>query len=153
MDTVFVTLSLTVVKHSNGSRRCPPSCRSRSGGDSVAIGIYNLPLHPPPYAHPHPFTPSLISIMVSVDVKHHVYLVTSSLRPVVLFSAVFVPCTIIQQQQTILDRCQLIQPGWKAVLVVVVMTMAKSSASNISTQPPLRNRSTPWSRTRNSAGR
>ena len=48
-----------------------------SGGDSVAIGIYiyTLPLPPPPYPLA-PFTPSLISLMVSVDVKHHVYLLT-----------------------------------------------------------------------------
>ena len=31
---------------------------------------YNLPLPPPPY----PFSPSLIGLMVSADVKHHVYL-------------------------------------------------------------------------------
>ena len=48
----------------------------RSGGDSVAIG------NPPPHTHTHthlhtpfpPFSPSLISLMVSVDVKHPVYL-------------------------------------------------------------------------------
>ena len=34
--------------------------------------VYNLPLPPPPYP-PLPFPPSLISLMVSVDVKHHVY--------------------------------------------------------------------------------
>ena len=52
-----------------------------SGGDSVAtVGIYSpssptsIPPPPPP---PHsPFSPSLISLMVSVDVKHHVYLLT-----------------------------------------------------------------------------
>ena len=45
-----------------------------SGGDSVAVGIYSpssLTSIPPP-----PFSPSLISLMVSVDVKHHVYLLT-----------------------------------------------------------------------------
>ena len=43
-----------------------------SGGDSVAIGIYSLssPTSIPPFP---PFSPSLISLMVSVDVKHHVY--------------------------------------------------------------------------------
>ena len=42
---------------------------------TVAIGIYNFPLPPPPYPIPHPpFSPSLMSLMVSVDVKHHVYL-------------------------------------------------------------------------------
>ena len=33
---------------------------------------YNLPLPPPPYPLP-PFSPSLINLMVSVDVKHYVY--------------------------------------------------------------------------------
>ena len=48
-----------------------------SGGDSVAV-VYNLPLH-----HLHTPSPlllsSLISLMVSVDVKHHVYLLTAAL--------------------------------------------------------------------------
>ena len=39
--------------------------------------IISLPLTPPPY----PLSPSIISLMVSVDVKHHVYLL-QSLRPV-----------------------------------------------------------------------
>ena len=48
-----------------------------SGGDSVAIGIYSLsfPTSIPPTPLP-PFSPSLLSLMVSVDVKHHVYLLT-----------------------------------------------------------------------------
>ena len=37
--------------------------------------IYDLPLPPPPYPLPL-FSPSLISLMVSVDVKHSVYLLT-----------------------------------------------------------------------------
>ena len=50
-----------------------------SGGDGVGIGIYSP-------SSPHPFSPSLISLMVSVDVKHHVYLlrtlnITSSSSP------------------------------------------------------------------------
>ena len=49
-----------------------------SGGDSVAIGIYS-PSSPPPYPLP-PFSLSLISLMVSVDVKHHVYLIVSVSR-------------------------------------------------------------------------
>ena len=36
---------------------------------------YNLILPPPPYPLP-PFSPSLISLTVCVDVKHHVYLLT-----------------------------------------------------------------------------
>ena len=48
---------------------------------SVAIGIYTLPLPPPPYPLPFPpFSPSLISLMVSVDVKHHVYLLDGHLE-------------------------------------------------------------------------
>ena len=43
-----------------------------SGGDSVAIGIF-FPSSPTSIPLP-PFSPSLINVMVSVDVKHHVYL-------------------------------------------------------------------------------
>ena len=38
--------------------------------------VYSLPLLPPPYPLP-PLSPSLISLMVSVDVKHLVYLLYS----------------------------------------------------------------------------
>ena len=42
--------------------------------DSVVIGIISLSPHlPSPFR---PFSPSLISLMVSVDVKHNVYLLT-----------------------------------------------------------------------------
>ena len=47
-----------------------------SGGDSVAIGIYIISLFPDLHTPFPPFSPSLISLMVSVDVKHHVYLLT-----------------------------------------------------------------------------
>ena len=40
-----------------------------SGGDNVATGIYS-PSSPTSIP---PFSPSLISLVVSVDVKHHVY--------------------------------------------------------------------------------
>ena len=42
---------------------------------AVAIGIYSSLF---PHLHS-PFSPSLISLMVSVDVKHHVYLLTGFL--------------------------------------------------------------------------
>ena len=45
-----------------------------SGGDSVATGIYS-PSSPTSIPLP-PFSPSLISLMVSVDVMHHVYLLS-----------------------------------------------------------------------------
>ena len=55
-------------------------------GDEVGLGVCVLgvqrqtvpvPSPPPPPPHtPSPFSPSLISLMVSVDVKHHVYLLT-----------------------------------------------------------------------------
>ena len=38
--------------------------------DSVAIGIYSSPTSIPP------FSPSLINLVVSVDVKHNVYLLS-----------------------------------------------------------------------------
>ena len=37
---------------------------------TVQRQVYDLPLFPPPYPLP-PFSPPLISLMVSVDVKHH----------------------------------------------------------------------------------
>ena len=46
-----------------------------SGGDSVTIGIYS-PSSPTSIPPSH-YSPSLISLMVSVDVKHHVYLLTA----------------------------------------------------------------------------
>ena len=48
-----------------------------SGADSVAIGTYSPSPTQPPYPLPL-FSPSLISLMVSVDVKHHVYLLAIS---------------------------------------------------------------------------
>ena len=51
------------------------------------------PLPPPSYTSlppPPPFSPSLISFMVSVDVKHHVYLLTALTNPAV--SAFFKSC-------------------------------------------------------------
>ena len=42
-----------------------------SGADSVAIGTYSPSPTQPPYPLPL-LSPSLISLMVSVDVKHHV---------------------------------------------------------------------------------
>ena len=49
-----------------------------SGGDSVTIGIYSP--SSPTSIPPSRYSPSLISLMVSVDVKHHVYLLTETIR-------------------------------------------------------------------------
>ena len=46
--------------------------KRETGGDSVAI-VYNLPSFPTSTPPSPTFTPSLISLMVSVDIKHHVY--------------------------------------------------------------------------------
>ena len=43
------------------------------GGGGASVTVHWLP--PPPYPIPR-FSPSLISLVVSVDVKHHVYLLT-----------------------------------------------------------------------------
>ena len=49
-----------------------------SGGDSVARGIYSPGLFPHLHTPFPPFPPSVISRTVSVDVKHHIYLLTYS---------------------------------------------------------------------------
>ena len=59
--------------------------------------VYNLPLPPPPYPLP-PIFPSLISLMISVDVKHHVYLLTYLPTRRVLF-----PPVSLQKQVVILS--------------------------------------------------
>ena len=48
-----------------------------SGSDSVAIGIYS-PSYSASIPHFPPFSPYQICLMVSVDVKHHVYLLDSN---------------------------------------------------------------------------
>ena len=50
-----------------------------SGGNSVAIGIYS----PSSHTSIPPFSPSLISLLVSVDVKHHVYFTLLCLQNIV----------------------------------------------------------------------
>ena len=66
------TLSCDFVSHNYETLKLLSSlltlCRSHSGDDSVAIGIYIISLCP------HRHAPSLISLTVSVDVKHRVYL-------------------------------------------------------------------------------
>ena len=75
----LVTLALAVNEILKWLSSPPILMPDDSRGDSVAIGINNLPLPPPP-AHPLTlFSPSLISLMASVDVKHHVYI--TYLRP------------------------------------------------------------------------
>ena len=57
----LVTLSLTV----NETLKWLSLCRSHSGSDNVAIGMQSP-------SSPTFVRPSLISLMVSVDVKHHI---------------------------------------------------------------------------------
>ena len=71
-----MTLSITVNETSKMALIAAHLNAGHSGGDSVAIGIYYSP-SPPYHHHPPPLlSPSLISLVVSVDVKHHVYLLT-----------------------------------------------------------------------------
>ena len=66
--TLFLTINETfIAAHLNAGH---------SGGDSVAIGIYS-PSSPTSIPPSPKFSPSLISLMVSVDVKHHVYLLVT----------------------------------------------------------------------------
>ena len=75
-----MTLALTVNETLNGSHRCPSECRCHSGDDRVAIGGDRYMISPtssptsiPPPIPPPPPAPLLPVLMVSVDVKHHVY--------------------------------------------------------------------------------
>ena len=80
----LMTLSLTINENIKMALVAAHLNAGHSGGDSVAIGIYSpassttsiLPSPPPPPPPPPPpfSAPSLISLMVSVDVKHHVCL-------------------------------------------------------------------------------
>ena len=72
--------------------------------------VYNLPLPPPPYPLP-PFSPSLISRTVSVDIKHNVYLLR-----LLRFSAGSVPTP--GQNPTLL-QCQGVSGGGGGVSGVV----------------------------------
>ena len=80
VDTVLWLCSSQLISDTlNGSHRwCPSWCRSHCDGDSVALGrhyiisLYSAPPYPPPPPPPHThthFSPSLISLMVSVDVS------------------------------------------------------------------------------------
>ena len=64
-------LSLTITETFKMALLAAHLNAGHSGGDCVAIGIYTLHT---------PFSPSLISLTVSVDVKHHVYLLTARLN-------------------------------------------------------------------------
>ena len=71
-----VTLSLTINEILKWLSSLPILMQDDSCGDSVAMGIKKISLFP----HLHtPFSPSLISRMASVDVKHRVYI--TYLRP------------------------------------------------------------------------
>ena len=77
----LATLSLTV--NETLKRLSSQSILMQKSGDGVATGIIIISLSP----HLHtsslsPFSPSLISLMVSVDVEHHVYLLTYNAQPV-----------------------------------------------------------------------
>ena len=72
MDTV---LSLCPSQCYYGTLKWLSSLPVDAGVILVVKVVYNLPLPPPPYLLP-PFSQSLISLMVSVDVKYHVYLLT-----------------------------------------------------------------------------
>ena len=64
-------------RHSGPLSVSDNDAKQRSGpyieSEFVMHTVHNLPLPPPPYSLP-PISSSLISLMVSVDVKHHVYL-------------------------------------------------------------------------------
>ena len=71
------TLSCDFVPHNYETLKwlsSPPILMQKSFWWWQCSDIHNLPLPPPPYPLP-PISPSLISLMVSVDVKHHVYLI------------------------------------------------------------------------------
>ena len=76
VTVLFVTLSLTI----NETLKMAPIAAHLNAGIILVVKnvvLYNLPLPLPPYplSPPrHPSPPSLISFMVSVDVKHHIYL-------------------------------------------------------------------------------
>ena len=74
-----MTLSLTI----NETLKWLSSLPGRSGGDSVAIGLYS-PSSPHLRTPFPPFSPSLMSLVVSVDVKHHVYLL-EQMAPLIAF--------------------------------------------------------------------
>ena len=72
-----MTLSLTININIKMALIAAHLNAGHSGSDSVATDIYS-PSSPPPYPPSPHSPPSLISLMVFVDVKHHVYLLTSS---------------------------------------------------------------------------
>ena len=85
----LVTLSLTINETLKWLASLPLLTQEsfwwRKCSDRYIISLFPPPQPPHPHTpppphppHPPPFSPSLISLMVSVDVKHHVYLLTPS---------------------------------------------------------------------------
>ena len=71
-----MTLSLTINKNIKMALIAAHLNAGHAGDDSVVVGIYSPSSHTSRPSSP----PSLISLMVSVDVKHHVYYVSPTLR-------------------------------------------------------------------------
>ena len=64
-----MTLSITSYRNIEMALIAAYLNAGHSGGDSVGIGIYS----PSSHTSVPLFSPSLISLMASVDVQHHVY--------------------------------------------------------------------------------
>ena len=72
-----MTLSLTVMKHLKWLSSLPILMQKSFRWGQPRSDRYIVSLFPHLHTSFPPFSPSLISLMVSVDVKHHVYLLTS----------------------------------------------------------------------------
>ena len=86
------TLSCDFVPHSYETLKwlsSPPTLMQVSFWWWQCSDRYIISLSPPPPYRLPPFSPSLISLMVSVDVKHHVYLLTKQSNLAAVFRRVF----------------------------------------------------------------